>query len=421
MAVAETGSAAGAASAAARHVRFIGPEKEYWRIVVRGAILLMVTLGLYRFWLATDIRRYLWANTEIDGESLEYSGTALELLQGFLFAIALILPVYTAFTITVLDLGAFGNFISTSAVLLLAFMSQYGIYLARRYRLTRTVFRGVRFHQTGNAIHYSICAVWWWGWTVLTLGFAYPFTRAALERFKMRNTWYGDLQGRFEGSGWHLFIRGFLMWLAVLIPMLTAAAALLSIKWSAVMAALRGGGDVVARIEKASPGFADQLGLAIVASAATLALVALLLPAFHAMVMRWWIAGIRFGEIAAVSHLRTRDVYVAYLRFIGFMIAFIIVLLIGVFFGLIILGTFFEDGSMLSEFVTVAMMVGTYVVFMLGLITLYNATVTLSVWRLTANSIELSDTRPIGHVKAAGDASSPLGEGIADVLNLGGI
>lgn len=76
---------------------------------------------------------------------------------------------------------------------------------------------------------------------------------------------------------------------------------------------------------------------------------------------------------------------------------------------------------MLSEFVTVAMMVGTYVVFMLGLITLYNATVTLSVWRLTANSIELSDTRPIGQVKAAGDASSPLGEGIADVLNLGGI
>jgi uncharacterized membrane protein YjgN (DUF898 family) len=421
MAVAETGSAAGAANAAARHVRFIGPEKDYWRIVVRGAILLMVTLGLYRFWLATDIRRFLWANTEIDGESLEYSGTALELLQGFLFAVALILPIYIAFTITVLDLGVFGNFISTSAVLLLAFMSQYGIYLARRYRLTRTVFRGLRFHQTGSAIHYSICAVWWWGWTILTLGFAYPFTRAALERFKMRNTWYGDLQGRFVGSGWHLFIRGFLMWLAVLIPMLTTAAALLSINWSAAMGALRGGGDVVGRIEKASPGFLGQLGVAIVGSAATLALIALLLPAFHAMVMRWWIAGIRLGEISAVAHLRTRDVYFAYLRFIGYLIAFIAVLLVGVFFGLLILGTFFQDGSMLSEFMTVAMMVGTYVVFMLGLITLYNATVTLSVWRLTANSIELSDTRPIGQVKAAGDASSPLGEGIADVLNLGGI
>jgi uncharacterized membrane protein YjgN (DUF898 family) len=438
MAVAETGTAAGAA----RHVRFIGPERDYWRIVVRGAILLMVTLGLYRFWLATDVRRYLWANTEIDGESLEYSGTALELLQGFLFAIALILPIYIAFTITVLDLGAFGNFLSTSSVLLLVFLSQYGIYLARRYRLTRTVFRGLRFHQSGNAIHYSICAVWWWGWTVLTLGFAYPFTRAALERFKMRNTWYGDLQGRFVGSGWHLFIRGFLMWLAVLIPMLATAVALLAINWSAVIAVLSGGGDVIGRIEKASPRFLGQIGFAVTSFAVTLALVALLLPAFHAMVMRWWVAGIRFGEMSAVahlrtrdvyaaylrfgeivatSHLRTRDVYLAYLRFIGFLIAFIVVLLVGVFFGLIVLGAFFESGAMLTEFVTVAMMVGTYVVFMLGLITLFNATVTLAVWRLTANSIALSDTRPIGQVKAAGDASSPLGEGIADVLNLGGI
>ena len=421
MTLAEAGTVAGTASGASRPIRFIGPEKDYWRIVVRGAMLLMVTLGLYRFWLATDIRRFLWANTEIDGESLEYSGTALELLQGFLFAIALILPIYIAFTITVLDLGVFGNFLSTSAVLLLAFLSQYGIYLARRYRLTRTVFRGLRFHQTGSAIRYSILAVWWWGWTLLTLGFAYPFTRAALERFKMRNTFYGDLQGRFEGSGWRLFIRGFLMWLAVLVPLLATAAALLSINWSAVMAALRGGGDIIGRVEKASPGFLGQFGFAIVAFAGTLVLVALLLPAFHVMVMRWWINGTRFGEIVAVSHLRTRDVYFAYLRFIGCLIAFIVVLLIGVFFALILLGAFAQDGSVLTEFLTVAMMVGTYVVFMLGLITLYNAVVTLSVWRLTADSIALSDTAPIGRVKAAGDASSPLGEGIADVLNLGGI
>ena len=421
MTLADAGTVAGAASGAARPTRFIGPEKEYWRIVVRGAVLLMVTLGLYRFWLATDIRRFLWANTEIDGESLEYSGTALELLQGFLFAIALILPIYIAFTITVLDLGAFGNFLSTSAVLLLAFLSQYGIYLARRYRLTRTVYRGLRFHQAGSAIRYAIWAVWWWGWTALTLGFAYPFTRAALERYKMRNTFYGDLQGRFEGSGWHLFIRGCLMWLAVLIPLLTTAIALLSIKWSAVMASLSGGGDVIGRVEKASPGFLGQFGFAIVAFAVTLVLVALLLPAFHAMVMRWWIGGIRFGEIVAVSHLRTRDVYFAYLRFIAYLAALIVVLLVGVFFGFVFLGAFAEDGSILSEFLTVAMMVGTYVVFMLGLMTLYNAVVTLSVWRLTANSIALSDTAPIGRVTARGDASSPLGEGIADVLNLGGI
>lgn len=421
MSLADAGIVAGAANGGSRPVRFIGPEKEYWRIVVRGALLLMVTLGLYRFWLATDIRRFLWANTEIEGESLEYSGTALELLQGFLFAIALILPIYIVFTITVLDLGALGNFLSTSAVLLLAFMSQYGIYLARRYRLTRTVFRGLRFHQTGSAVRYSICAVWWWGWTVLTFGFAYPFARAALERFKLRNTWYGDLQGRFEASGWHLFVRGFLMWLVLLIPMLAALGAALSINWSAASAALRGGGDVLGRLERASPGFLGQLGAAITLVAFTLVLLALILPAFHAMVMRWWISGIRFGEIVARSHLRTRDVYFAYLRFIAWLVVFALLMLVGIFFGLLFIGAFAQDGSALSEFLTVAFLVGIYVVSMLGLITLYNATVTLSIWRLTAESIELSDTGPIARVKASGEASSPLGEGIADVLNLGGI
>ena len=57
----------------------------------------MVTLGIYRFWLVTDVRRFLWSNTEIAGEPLEYTGTALELLLGFLVAIALLIPIYAGF------------------------------------------------------------------------------------------------------------------------------------------------------------------------------------------------------------------------------------------------------------------------------------------------------------------------------------
>ena len=123
------------------------------------------------------------------------------------------------------------------------------------------MFRGLRFHQTGSALHYSICAVWWWGWTLLTLGFAYPFTRAALERFKMRNTWYGDLQGRFEGKGW-LSVRARVPDVACgADPGPDDAVAILSINWSRVIATARGGGDVLGRIEKASPGFADAIVL----------------------------------------------------------------------------------------------------------------------------------------------------------------
>jgi uncharacterized membrane protein YjgN (DUF898 family) len=382
----------------------------------------MVTLGLYRFWLATDIRRFLWAHTAIEGEPLEYSGTAIELMQGFLVAIALLLPIYTVFLIAVLDLGLLGNLLSGFAVLLLAFLSQYGIYLARRYRLTRTVFRGLRLHQTGSAIRYAICAIWWWALTIMTLGFVYPFNRAALERFKMRNTFYGDLQGRFEGSGWQLFVRGFLLWLLVMLPILAALSSFALIDWVAATEAMRGGDDVLGRMERASPGFLAAVGFGIIAIMTSFILALLLLPIFHAIVTRWWLSGLRFGNMAAVSHLRTRDVYFAYLRFAGYVLLFALLLAVGIFVALFVIGLSANTvSSEITEIISVLMLVGIYVVSALGLSTLYQAVVSFSVWRLTAESTELSNTKRLAHVHAAGEASSPLGEGIADILNLGGI
>ena len=101
---------------------------------------------------------------------------------------------------------------------MLALLGQFAVYRARRYRLTRTVYRGIRFHQTGSAWRYAVCAIFWWAMIALTLGLAYPFAQASLERFKLRNTYYGDLQGRFVGSGTRLFFRGVLLWIVVVVP-----------------------------------------------------------------------------------------------------------------------------------------------------------------------------------------------------------
>ena len=124
-------------------VRFLGQRRSYWRLLIRGAVLLAATLGIYRFWLATDIRRFLWSNTEIAGEALEYTGTALELLLGFLIAIAILIPVYTVIFLAALDLGAIGKFSGMLAFAGLGVLGQYAIYRARRYRLTRTIYRGL--------------------------------------------------------------------------------------------------------------------------------------------------------------------------------------------------------------------------------------------------------------------------------------
>jgi len=189
-----------------------------WRLLARGAVLLMLTLGIYRFWLTTDVRRYLWSNTELAGESFEYAGTARELLLGFLIAIAILVPLYTLFFLLALAAGPTGEALSSPiAFLVLTLLGQYAVYRARRYRLTRTIYRGVRFHQTGSAWRYAVCALWWWTLTVLTFGLAYPFAQARLERFKMRNTFFGDLPGRFEGSGCWLLLRGFVLWFIAIV------------------------------------------------------------------------------------------------------------------------------------------------------------------------------------------------------------
>jgi len=85
-------------------VQFLGKEAAYWRLRIKGAGLLVLTLGIYRFWFATDVRRYLWSSTEIGGETLEYIGLATELLGGFLLAIAILVPLYTAIASAALTL-----------------------------------------------------------------------------------------------------------------------------------------------------------------------------------------------------------------------------------------------------------------------------------------------------------------------------
>ena len=405
-------------------VRFLGRRRTYARLLARGAALLLVSLGLYRFWLMTDVRRFLWASTEIDGETLEYAGTPIELVLGFLVAVAVLVPVYAGFFIAALDLGPFGEMAGLLAFLGLAVLGQYAVYRARRYRLTRTIFRGLRFTQDGSAWVFAIRAAAWWLLTGLTLGLAYPFQLASLERYKMRHTYYGALPGRFAGAGWKLFLRGVPMWLLVMAPLaLTAAAFVEAVDWSALADAVgQGGDDAMARVEGGNPALGEIIVFAMLMTGLSVLLAVLLYPVFQAVVLRWWTSGLRFGEIEAKSSLRIRHVYGAYMRFLWWGLLFAIVLgvlavplliLIG-----ILEGKMPESGA--GDIAATLVGLGGYVVAALGFSTIYRSTVQLSLWQLGAEALHLSGIERLDAVEARGEASSPLGEGLADALNVGG-
>lgn len=401
-------------------VCFVAGEGAYWRLLVRGAVLLALTLGLYRFWLMTDIRRFLWSNTALAGQPFEYAGTAIELLLGFLLALALLVPVYITLFATALYEGPLGGLVGLAGVAMFGLLGPYAVYRARRYRLTRTVFRGIRFRQTGSAWRYALCALCWWAATVLTAGLAYPWMRAALEGFKMRHTFYGDLPGRFEASPAWLFVRGLPLWALTAGPLLASVAvALRIIDWTSLAQAVEQGRDLANDVD--DTGLFKAVGLLVGCLCWSLAAAAMLYPTFQAITLRWWASGLRFGEVSLTSRLRIAHVYRTYLRFLGYGLLFSIVAGAGVGVCMLVAAVAGPQSSAGREAVTTGLLVVAYVIVALGLSTIYQVVVRLSLWRATVESLSVQGLRALDQVKAVGRPSSAVGEGLADALSLGGI
>jgi uncharacterized membrane protein YjgN (DUF898 family) len=400
-------------------LRFRGATRVFWRLVARGAVLLAFTLGIYRFWLTTDIRRFLWSNTELAGESFEYTGTARELLLGFLIAVAILIPLYVAFFLLALSAAPIGELAGMIAFVALTVLGHYAVYRARRYRLTRTIYRGVRFHQTGSAWRYAVCAVWWWCLILLTLGLAYPFAQSRLERFKMGHTFFGDLPGRFEGSGLKLLLRGFVLWLLAVVPFaIGLIATLMAIDWDTLAAI--GGDDQASWLE--TSGLGGAVVYAVLTATWLMLSFALLYPMFQAMLLRWWASGLRFGELTVTSRLRTVHVYGVYARFLWYALLFSVLAGLAVIVGATIVPLLTAGLDDLSkEIVATVALIGAYVATALGYSAIYQATVKLGLWRCLVESLDVSSLAALERVAAGGEPASPVGEGLADALSVGGI
>lgn len=196
-------------------VAYHGRLGEAWKLAIKTTFLTIVTLGVYRFWAKTRIRQYFWSRITIDGEPLEYAGTGLELFLGFLIIIAIVAPLYAVMSVGQLflvDSPALAAAASLLPVLILLALIPVAVFRARRYRLSRTVWRGVRAGQTGGTGQYWIRAVGYGlvGW--LTLGLLRPLAHARLTSFLMNNTWFGQTPFKFQVRARDLMWRWVLFW-----------------------------------------------------------------------------------------------------------------------------------------------------------------------------------------------------------------
>lgn len=397
-------------------VTFDGDGAAFFRLAIKGSLLQLPTFGFYRFWLINDIRRHLWGHTRLGLDRLEYLGTANELLIGFLFALAIILPLNVLIFGASLGLEFIHPALSFLGGLGILIFSQYALYRARRYRLSRTVFRGVRFGMNGSGFSYLVRATLWSLLTILTLGLAYPWQATALERYKMRHTFFGNLEGRFDGAAWILFKRGIGLWLIV----------------AAVITAVIAVPLIVLGAEDAKKPF----GLWILALLVLIPLGVLTTicawSLLRAIRMRWGIEGIRFGEVAFSSSLSKGTYLKAYFKLFLAVIAFGVVaaLLFGATYAILfkVLGLpveipstrkFLHLSSMQQIAVALKVVLG-YLFFGLGIGALKRRLVDWQVWKEISRTTTIANLVVLDAVIAdAGPVAGSLGEGLADALDLG--
>ncbi len=392
-------------------LRFDGGEGDFVRLAARGALLQFVTFGFYRFWLNTEVRRHLWTHTSADGDRLEYTGSGRELLVGFLFALAILVPVYLAYFLIGVEVERFQAFGSVPLALFTLFFGQFAIYRARRYRLTRTVWRGVRFWMQGSGWAYAARSFGWLLLVILTLGLAWPWRAASLERYKMRHTFYGDLGGAFDARPWTFFRRGVWLWLLAATPVVLFIAAIGAFSIS----------------EEERP--AHAIGLAVMGGVMSVP-VPFLWPYFRALEWRWWASGVRFGDISMASDLRGAQILKLYLKFA--VIASMVsggaaALMFGI--GAVIVERLFNGkadlesvGTMLesNQILLIAGSIAGYLIVGLSVGVVQRYFFQREMWTIVTRSLTIQNIGSAEGVAARGEAANAIGEGLADSLDVAG-
>lgn len=187
-----------------------------------------LTFGFYRFWARNRMRGYFWNHVRVAGEPAEYLGRGFELFIGFLLAFGFVLLIFAVLAILGLIATAQGIAMDRAQLLpyaLLLVLLPVALFRARRYRLSRTAWRSIRFGQDGSTGAYTLLWVGLFLMTLGTFGLAYPWRNAATERYRANHTFLGNRHFRLDANGFDLFRYWLPVWLAGLAAALSAAAA----------------------------------------------------------------------------------------------------------------------------------------------------------------------------------------------------
>jgi uncharacterized membrane protein YjgN (DUF898 family) len=238
--------------------------------------------------------------------------------------------------------------------------------------------------------------VLWGTAAILTIGLMLPWREAALERYKMEHSYYGDLQGGFEGTGSEFFKRGWWLWLLGIL-------ALAFVVW-------------------ASAKKVPAAGLLLMVAAP------FLYGTFKAMEWRWWLSGIRFGDVRLESALSRTALIGLYWKVIGWMLLIMVLFSAYVFACLALtasvkqtpMAKLFVPGNLQANIPIIAFLAIGYLALILAMNVVMRMYLLRDVWARVASSTTVHHIEAAANVSAMGEPANALGEGFADGLDVAG-
>ena len=373
-------------------------------LLVKNAVLTFLTVGIYRFWARAALRRYWWGSIVIAGDPLEYTGTGLELFVGFLMFLGIMLPFGLVYGLTALLAASnplTGGLLRLVEVFLFLMLIQIVTFRARRYRLSRTLWRGVRASQGGSSWEYLLLVFKWTLLSVITLGITVPWARIATTRYLMDRTALGDLEARFDGRGHHLVLP----WIAPFVLLYGAFGVFLALN--------------IDQIGKFGPGVVPR-GIWLVVLGYVGAAVGFLV--YLLIELRYTARHTRFGEVQLGSALPIGGIV---LTIFGFLIVAMLVLFgFGLFAGLIIWltgggGAHAAGATAMPSFASVIPAIVIVLIGSLFIGVLRILWVDRSIVRRLCDTMSLTNVDRLDRI---GQSTAPIpsaGEGMADAFDIG--
>jgi uncharacterized membrane protein YjgN (DUF898 family) len=192
---------------------FHGVGGSLFGIHIVNVFLTIVTLGVFYFWGKARVRRYLWSQTAIAGDRFAFHGTGREMFLGFLKAVLIFAVPLIALSIVYNSPSVWGVVRALAyflAYLIGAVFYPLAIVGARRYRLSRSSWRGIRFSFRGSGKEFIRLFFVQSLLTGVTLGLWYPVFDTKRYAFLTSNSWFGNRRFHFDGSSFRLF-KSFLL------------------------------------------------------------------------------------------------------------------------------------------------------------------------------------------------------------------